>query len=354
MSNGIRIQAVELLAFSRGLLTTAGMPEDRAGLVAEALVAANLRAVDSHGVQLILHYLPDLRAGFMNITTDGRIVSETATTLVLDGEDGVGHWIARNACDHASRLAAGAGLGMVTVRNSSHIGMAAFWAQRMVERGQIGLAFTNATPLVAPWQGAEKRLSTNPICMAVPGGRRPAWLLDMATTTVAMGKIIKAVHKGEETLPSGWALDSRGRPTTSTVEAQQGFLMPLGGYKGYGLAMMVEILCSVLSGGRMGPLTGDPREGKGPLGYSQCFLAVDVGRFVPVEEFGRRMDVLIDMMKSAAPAEGYDEVLVAGEPEWRAEELRRREGIPIDAGVWEKLVAEANGMKVPVPCGVDS
>ena len=352
MSAGIRIQAPDLLEFSRAILTTAGMPEDRASLVAEVLVAGNLRAVDSHGVQLILHYLPDLRAGFMNVATDGRVVSETPTTMVLDGEDGVGHWIARIACDHAIRLAAGAGLGMVTVRNSSHIGMVAFWAQRMVERGQIGLAFTNATPLVAPWQGRERRLSTNPICMAVPGGRRRAWLLDMATTTVAMGKIVKAIHNGVPTLPHGWALDSRGRPTTSTAEALQGFLMPLGGYKGYGLAMMVEILCSVLSGGRMGPETGDPRDGKGPLGYSQCFLAIDVAHFVPVEEFGRRMDILIDMMKSAAPAEGYEEVLVAGEPEWRAEQVRRSEGIPLDAGVWEKLVAEADALGVPVPCGV--
>ena len=130
--------------------------------------------------------------------------------------------------------------------------------------------------------------------------------------------------------------------------------MPLGGYKGYGLAMMVEILCSVLSGGRMGPETGDPREGKGPLGYSQCFIAIDVGRFAPVEEFGRRMDVLIDRMKSAAPAEGYEEVLVAGEPEWRTEEERRREGIPLEAGIWEKLVAEANGLGVPAPCVVVS
>jgi LDH2 family malate/lactate/ureidoglycolate dehydrogenase len=354
MPNGFRIPASELEAFARAILTAAGMPGERASLVAQALVAANLRAVDSHGVQLVLHYLPDILAGFMNVNTDGYIVSETPTTILYDGEDGVGHWIARICSDHAIRLAAASGLGMVTVRNSSHIGMVAFWAQRMAERGQIGLAFTNATPLVAPWQGRERRLSTNPICMAVPGGRHPAWLLDMATTTVAMGKLVKAMHNGQETLPHGWALDSRGRPTTSTTEALQGFLMPLGGYKGYGLAMMVEILCSVLSGGRMGPETGDPRDGKGPLGYSQCFLAIDVSRFLPLDEFGRRMDRLIDMMRSAAPAEGYGEVLVAGEPEWRAEQVRRREGIPIDGGVWEKLVAEAEKLGVQAPCGLVS
>ncbi len=277
-------------------------------------------------------------------------MSETPTTLVYDGENGIGQWIASIGAEHAIRLACGAGVGMVSVRNSNHIGMAAFWAQRMVDRGQIGLVFTNASPLVAPWQGRDRRLSTNPICMAVPGGRRPAWLLDMATTTVAMGKIMKAVHAGEPELPYGWALDVRGRPTTSTAEALQGFLMPLGGYKGYGLAMMVEILCSVLSGGAMGGQVGDPREGKGPVRYSHCFMAIDLERFLPREEFGRRMDHLIDSMKSARPAEGYEEVLVAGEPEWRAYEARCREGIPVEDGVWSKLLAEAQRLGVTAPC----
>lgn len=326
------------------------MPDDRAELVAESLVAANLRGVDSHGVQLIPHYLPHLEAGFFNLATDGRIVSESPTTMVYDAENGVGQWIASIATEHAMRLACRAGVGIVTVRNSNHIGMLAFWAQRMAARGQIGLVFTNATPLVAPWQGRQRRLSTNPICMAAPGGEREPWLLDMATTTVAMGKIVKAVNNNQATLPHGWALDERGRPTTSTAEALQGFLMPLGGYKGYGLAMMVEILCSVLSGGLMGGEVGDLREGTGPVGYSNCFMAIEVERFMPREEFGRSMDRLIEMMKSAAPAEGYDEVLVAGEPEWRAERERRREGIPVDEGVWLKLVAEAERLGVAVPC----
>jgi LDH2 family malate/lactate/ureidoglycolate dehydrogenase len=350
MPAGVLIDFPELEAFSLAILAAAGMPEDRAALVAESLVAANLRAVDSHGVQLIPHYLPHLEAGFFNLTSDGRVVSETPTTMVYDGENGVGQWIAGIAAGHASRLACRSGLGLVTVRNSNHIGMAAFWALHMVERGQIGVVFTNATPLVAPWQGRERRLSTNPICMAVPGGERPAWLLDMATTTVAMGKIMRAVHKQEPELPYGWALDNDGRPTTSTAEALDGFLMPLGGYKGYGLAMMVEILCSVLSGGLIGSEVGDSREGKGPIGYSQCFLAIEVGRFMSLPEFGRRMDHLIGLMKSAAPAEGYDEVMVAGEPEWRAEQTRRREGIPIDDGVWSKLLEAAERLGVAAPC----
>ncbi len=344
------IAAEPLETFSRSLLETAGVPRDRAALVARSLLAANLRGVDSHGVQLLVLYLPHLEAGFVNLSTDGRIVSETPTTMVYDGDNGVGQWIAAIAARHAVRLASNAGIGLVTVRNSNHIGMAAFWAQMMVDAGHIGLVFTNASPLVAPWQGREKRLSTNPICMAVPGGARRAWLLDMATTTVAMGKIMKAVHAGEPALPHGWALDGRGRPTTSTDEALKGFLMPLGGYKGYGLAMMVEILCSVLSGGAMGSAVGDPRDSKGPLRYSHCFAAIDVARFLPREEFARRMDHLIDLMKSAAPAEGCDKVLVAGEPEWRACETRSREGIPIDEGLWGKLAAEARRLGVALPC----
>ena len=344
------IDGPRLEAFAGGLLRAVGMPADRAALVARSLVAANLRAVDSHGVQLIVLYIPHIEAGFVNLSADGRIVSETSTTMVYDGDNGVGQWIASIGADHAIRLAAATGLGVVSVRNSNHIGMAAFWARRMVARGQIGLVFTNASPLVAPWQGRERRLSTNPICMAVPGGRRPAWLLDMATTTVAMGKIMKAVHAGEQELPHGWALDSRGRPTTSADAALQGFLMPLGGYKGYGLAMMVEILCSVLSGGAIGSEVGDPREGKGPVRYSHCFVAIDIERFLPLHDFAARMDHMIDLMKSASPAEGYDEVLVAGEPEWRAQEIRCRDGIPLDDGLWSKLVAEAQRLGVAAPC----
>jgi len=205
----------------------------------------------------------------------------------------------------------------------------------------------NASPLVAPWQGKEHRFGTNPICMSLPGPDQ--WLLDMATTTVAMGKIFKASISGEPTIPSGWAIDKNGVPTTDTAAAMEGWPMPLGGYKGYGLAMMVEILCAVLSGGAMSLEVGGIRIKNRPMRVSQFFMALDIERFMPREEFTARMRSLIGMMKSAAPATGYDEVLVAGEPEWRNEEKRRVSGIPLSEGVWKTMTDTATALGVAIP-----
>jgi len=179
---------------------------------------------------------------------------------------------------------------------------------------------------VPPWQGREGRIGTNPICMSVPG----PWLLDMATTTVAAGKIFKAFINGKDDIPAGWAFDSRGVPTTDTKAAyHKGMLMPLGGYKGSGLGLMVEILCSVLSGGAMANEVGGIRIRGRHNRCSQCFIAIDIARFMPVEEFTARVEQLVHLMKTTPTAPGYDEVLVAGDPEWRTEAERLRDGIPV-------------------------
>src|ERR1043165_6106495 len=181
---------------------------------------------------------------------------------------------------------------MVTSRESNHFGAAAWWAQKMRAAGQIGIVMCNASPIVPPWQGREGRLGTNPICMSVPG----PWLLDMATTTVAAGRIFKAYLNNQPEIPTGWAFDSAGVPTTNTADAYKGMLMPLGGYKGSGLAMMVEILCAVLSGGAMANELGGIRFRGKLVRVSQTFLAIDIARFMPVEEFTARMEKLIHLI----------------------------------------------------------
>jgi LDH2 family malate/lactate/ureidoglycolate dehydrogenase len=237
------------------------------------------------------------------------------------------------------------GLGMVVARESNHFGAAAWWAQKMRDAGQIGIVMCNASPIVPPWQGRQGRMGTNPICMALPG----PWLLDMATTTVAAGKIFKAFLNGQPQIPPGWAFDSEGVPTTDTAEAYKGMLMPLGGYKGSGLAMMVEVLCSILSGGAMPTDVGGIRYRGKTVRVSQMFLAIDIARFMPVEEFTARVEALVGIMKSTAPAPGYSEVLVAGDPEWRMEAERRQNGIPIADGNWEALSKAARSVGVAVP-----
>lgn len=336
-----------LVAFGREILRGAHVPEDSVNVVAESLGAANLRGVDSHGFQLLPFYMRQIAEGNIDIHTQGQVAHESGGCLTYDGKLGIGQVIARNCCDHAIRLAKAHGTGVVVARDSNHFGAAAFWAQRMSAAGLIGIVMCNASPLVAPWQGKEKRFGTNPICMSLPGPDH--WLLDMATTTVAMGKIFKAHLSGEPTIPPGWAIDINGVPTTETSAAMDGWPMPLGGYKGYGLAMMAEILCAVLSGGAMSIELGGIRIKDRPMRTSQFFLALDVARFMPLDEFADRVRRLVEMMKSSAPATGYDEVLVAGEPEWRNEAKRRTTGIPLSEGIWKTLTETAETLGVAPP-----
>jgi LDH2 family malate/lactate/ureidoglycolate dehydrogenase len=336
-----------LARFACQLLYAVKVPPPKADLVARSLVAANLRGVDSHGLQLLPFYIDQILMGNMSVTADGHVASENGACLTYHGESGIGQWISEICCGHAIRLAREHGMALVVARESNHFGAAAFWAQRMSAVGLIGIVMCNATPLVAPWQGREARFGTNPICMSVPGPN--TWLLDMATTTVALGKIMNAQFHGRTMIPEGWAMDSDGVPTTSTETALNGLLMPLGGYKGSGLAMMAEILCAVLSGGAMSTELGGIRVQGQPMRTSQLFLAIDVGRFMPLEEFQKRMQTLVAMTKSSKTAAGYDEVLVAGDAEWRAEEQRRRDGIPLSDGVWRNLTEAARKLAVPLP-----
>lgn len=328
------VPAEELTGFCRRVLLAHGAAEHKASLVAESLVAANLRGVDSHGVQLLVYYLEQIEAGELDLQADGRVINQSGACLHFDAQNALGQWVAEQCCDHAIRLARDYGLGLVVARDSAHFGACAWWAQKVAREGMIGLVFCNASPIVPPWQGREGRVGTNPICVSLPG----PWLLDMATTTVAAGKVYKAWFNGEQSIPAGWALDREGVPTTDTQAAYKGWLMPLGGYKGSGLAMMVEMLCGVLSGGAVSTEIGGIRWRGKPIRVSQTYLAIDIARFMPVDEFRQRVERLVAHVKSTPTAIGYDEVLVAGDPEWRLEAERRREGIPIGQGTWDALL----------------
>jgi LDH2 family malate/lactate/ureidoglycolate dehydrogenase len=207
----------------------------------------------------------------------------------------------------------------------------------------------DASQQVPPWQGKAKKIGTNPISVAVPTPTGRGWLLDMATSTIALGKLEQATLNGKVEIPNGWALDSEGRPTNLLSAALTGFLMPLGGYKGSGLGLMVEILCGVLGGGAIAPDVRGIRDHGRPGRVNHAFLAIDVARFMPLDTFYQRMDRLIDHVKSAPPAAGYDEVLVAGDPEWRNEDDRRAHGIPIMPGPWDFLVRTAQRLGVALP-----
>jgi LDH2 family malate/lactate/ureidoglycolate dehydrogenase len=338
-----------LADFARAVLEAVKVPSEAATLVADSLVAANLRGVDSHGVQLLIWYTQQIQDGNIDISTIGQIASENGSCMVYDGMNGLGQVISDACCDHAIRLGRANGLGMVTARNSSHFGASAWWAQKLAAAGLIGIVTCNATPLVAAWQGTDKILGTNPICMAVPGPN--TFLLDMATTTVALNRIHKAILSGETEIPAGWAMDAEGNPTTNPQTALAGLPMPLGGYKGTGLALMVEVLCAVLSGGAMMTEVGGLRIKNRPMRVSHFFLAIDPARFLPMDKFESRMEQMRHTVTGSRPAAGFDEVLIAGDPEWRSDAQRRRDGVPVSRGIWEQLSQLAATLNVPVPVG---
>jgi LDH2 family malate/lactate/ureidoglycolate dehydrogenase len=345
----ILVTADRLRAFSASILQASGVPEEGAKLTADSLIAANLRAVDSHGVQLIPPYVAQIRAGNIDPRTSGTVVSEDQTCMVFDAQNGMGQVTANVCCQHAIRMAKQYGMASVSAREANHFGAAAYWAQILSREGLLGMVFCNATPLVAPWQGREARFGTNPICVSLPTGDENLWLLDMATTTVAMNRIYKAQASREPHIPSGWALNADGEPTTDTAEAVKGSPMPLGGHKGSGLAFLIEILCAVLSGGAMSTQVGGLRVMDRPIRTSQFFLAIDVARFMPIDEFTARMRFLVGLVKASQPAKGYDEVMVAGDPEWRAEADRKVNGIPVSEGIWQSLVELGKELGIPEP-----
>jgi LDH2 family malate/lactate/ureidoglycolate dehydrogenase len=338
-----------LASFARAIMEAVNVPGTAATLVADSLVSANLRGVDSHGVQLLIWYTQQIQDGNIDIATIGQVASENGSCMVYDGMNGLGQVVSEACCDHAIRLARTHGLGMVTARNSSHFGASAWWAQKLAAAGFIGIVTCNATPLVAAWQGRDKILGTNPICMAVPGP--DTFLLDMATTTVALNRIHKAILSGDTEIPAGWAMDADGNPTTNPQTALAGLPMPLGGYKGTGLALMVEVLCAVLSGGAMMTEVGGLRVKNRPMRVSHFFLAIDAARFLPMDEFQARMKQMRDTVKGSRPAAGFEEVLIAGDPEWRSDAGRRRDGIPIARGIWQELTKLGERLNVPVPVG---
>jgi LDH2 family malate/lactate/ureidoglycolate dehydrogenase len=343
----ITIRSQPLTDFAQALLEACNVPPSTAHMVAESLVASNLRGVDSHGVHLLLWYTEQLRIGNISLHSRGHVASENGACMIYDGENGIGALVSGICCDHAIRIANSEGIGMVTARNSTHFGACAWWAQKIAAAGQIGIVMCNATPLVAPWQSREKMLGTNPICMAVPGPN--TFLLDMATTTVALNRIYKSLLSGDKSIPAGWAMDADGNPTTDPKTASEGLPMPLGGYKGSGLAVMVEILCAVLSGGAMLTQVGGMRETGKPMSVSHMFLAIDVDRFMPVDEFAKRMEWVREAVTHSQPASGFDEVMIAGDPEWRTVETRSRDGVPVSAGIWHELMTLARTLNVPEP-----
>jgi len=342
----VYVEAADLKAWVTRVFMRVSVPDDDAAIAADVLVSASLRGVDTHGV---LHwadfYIRPLRSGDTNPRRDIRAERLGPGTVLVDGDNGLGMVVAARAMREAIQLAREAGVAVAGVRRSNHFGAAAYYAQMASAAGMIGLAFTNTSPAIAPWGSLTPYLGTNPLAFAAPGGIEGGIVLDMATSQVAWGKVDLAARMGQK-IPLGWATDREGRPTEDPVEALSGLMQPLGGYKGYGLALMVEILCAALTGAAFGPHLVDPAS-QSEQNVGHFFAAIDVERFMPLEQFKARMKQLVDEIHACPPAEGVERIYVPGEIELETALRRQREGIPLTAEQVAELAQMGEELSVP-------
>lgn len=346
-----------LREFTREVFIHMGCSLEHAAMASEVLVSADLRGIDSHGVARLSGYVRLWEAGRINPKPNIRIVHETPSTAVVDGDSGLGLVVAPFAMEVAMQKAAAVGSGWVSVKHSNHFGIAGYHAMKALERDMIGMAMTNASPLVAPTFAKERMLGTNPIAVAIPAGQQPPFVADFATTTAANGKL-EILQRKSEAAPVGWIQDKDGHSSTNPHELKDGgALLPLGGdrehgsHKGYCLGAIVDIFSAVLSGANYGPwappfvsflpLPPDP-VGEG-LGH--FFGAMRVDAFRPADEFKQHMDKWIGRFRSATPVEGQ-QVLIPGDPEREMQKARLEEGIPVLAPVVKDLREVADRFKL--------
>jgi LDH2 family malate/lactate/ureidoglycolate dehydrogenase len=334
-------QASAAEAFAQSLLVAHGVPPADAATVAQCLVSADLRGVDTHGLCRLPGYLDRLRRGLINPRPALEPKRVTPVAAALDGKDGFGFVVGTRAMQEAIAIAREYGIGAVSVRRSTHFGMAASYVLQALEASLISLVFSNASPAMPPWGARGALLGTNPFAAGAPAGKHPPFLLDMSPAVAARGKIRRAERRGE-TIPLGYALDAQGRPTTDPKAALGGVVLPIGGYKGSGLAMLMDIFGGVISGANYGGEVGDQyKVYDRPQDVGHFFLAMRPDLFVPQADYRNRMDTLIERVRSCPRAQGVAEVLVAGEPERRHEIERRRCGIPYSASEVAALQEEA-------------
>ena len=327
-----------------GQLRAWGMAEGHAGTTADVLLAADLMGVDSHGAALLPLYDQLVREDGVETAPEIRVVREAGAVALIDAGGGFGHVPCAMAVEMAAERAERLGLAAIAVRDASHYGAAGVYARRLAERGLIGVSTSSVwQAAIVPTGGLEPRLGTNPFAFAAPSGRGRPFLLDMATSTAAIGKI-KLAHRAGRGIPEGWALTRAGAPLTDAAAAlADTLLMPLGGHKGYGLATVVEILSSVLSGSALTPARDGPR-GRHDVG--QFVLALDPGLVRDSRaDFEADLERMTDALRATPPSDPARPVMVAGDPEWAREDDRRAHGIPLPAPLAAQLreIADRSG-----------
>jgi len=341
------IEAEKLKNVCRAILDGAGVPGGHSEIISDNLIFADLRGVSSHGTVKLRAYINKIKAGSMSARTELQVLKENASTILIDAGNGFGQIAGLKAMQFCISKAGRNGIGIAGIRNSNNFGAAAYLALEAVKHGMIGIVLSNAAPTVPPWGGTQALLSTNPIAVAVPAGKEEPIVLDMATTVVARGKIRLAL-RNKEKIPTNWAVNSAGEPTDDPVEALQGFLLPIGGAKGYGLSLVISILtgilCSPLSMLETNPLD----DASSASNFSHFLMAIDIESFVPISEFQSRIDRLIGQIHACPRQTGIERVYLPGEPEYRKAIERDKSGIPLSSSVVREIESMASEVGLTV------
>jgi L-2-hydroxycarboxylate dehydrogenase (NAD+) len=343
----------QLTDYTARLFEAAGLPTDDAAVIAADLVLANLRGVDSHGVSRLPMYLERLRRGLVNPRPNMEVKRVAGAVTEIDADNAMGFLPSHLAIREGIAMAREQGIGLVGVHRSTHFGMGALYALQAIEAGFISMIFTNSSPAIPMWGGRTTFLGASPIAAGVPAGRYPPFVMDMAMTVIARGKIRLAAMRGEPIAP-GLALDLEGNPTTDAAKAFEGVCLPFGGIKGSVLATLMDLMSGVLTGAKYGgdvnSLYFDHSE---PQNVGHLFFVIRPDLFMSMTDFEARMETFSRRIADLPRAAGFDEVLIPGEPERRSEIRRRLSGIPVPDNVVADLVAEGARFSIEAPEGGD-
>lgn len=348
-----RFEPGRLTRYIREIFERAGLTAEEAGVMAQAIVTADLRGMSSHGCVRVPIYVEKIRAGGFRSGRKGKVVMDGPAVMLLDGEDGLGQVLAMRAMDEAIAKAKVSGIGACGVRNSNHLGEGALYALRAIESRVIGIVATNSAPIMPAWGGRTMITGPIPITVGVPAGDRPPFLLDAALAMSSRGKVLYAAARGQA-VPAGVGVDRDGAPTEDPQAILGGgWLLPIGGYKGWGMALALEILSGVLTGGAVGAEIRDlfDPDRAAPQRLGHFMIAIDIARFMPFAAFAARMDGLIAEIKASELAPGFTEILIPGEPEFRKAATNGRDGIPLGAALMAQLDIVARELGVTATPG---
>lgn len=342
-----RYPVAALRAFAEAVLATYGVPEGHARTTALRMLDADVRGMDGHGIFRLAQYALRLEAGGYNVQPDIRAVRETPVSALIDGDNGLGQVVVTHAAEVAMEKAEESGLAWVGVRGSNHAGAAGVYAALGLERGLIGLYLAvGSSNHLPPWGGIDPLLSTNPIAVAIPAGDEAPVVLDMATTVVSYGRIKVAAERGEA-MPEGWMVDRTGAPITDPARSGEGFLLPIGGYKGYGLGLVVGLLAGVLNGAAFGSdVVNFTQDHETPPNTGQTVVMVRPDLFRPAEEFRAEMDQRIRELRGSTPMEGHPPVRVPGDRAPQRQAEAEEEGVAVTDATVDRLLdlAHARGI----------